>query len=143
MKPGNILLGRDGDGDRVYLTDFGVTKQRTAGVDLTRTGMAVGTADFMSPEQARGGDVDGRADVYSLGCVLFRALTGEVVFDRDSDLDKLWAHVHEPPPALLDVRPELPHALGEAVAHALAKEPDERPQTGADLAREAQAAVSG
>ena len=105
--------------------------------------MAVGTADFMAPEQARGGDVDGRADVYSLGCVLFRALTGEVVFDRDSDLDKLWAHVHEPPPALLDVRPELPPALGEAVAHALAKEPDERPQTAAELAREAQAALSG
>jgi CheY-like chemotaxis protein len=143
VKPGNILLGRDGDSERVYLTDFGVTKQRAAGVDLTRTGMAVGTADFMSPEQARGGDVDGRADVYSLGCVLFRTLTGEVVFDRDSDLDKLWAHVHEPPPVLLDVRPELPPGLGEAVAHALAKEPGERPSTAGELAREAHAALRG
>ena len=141
VKPGNILIERDGVGERVFLTDFGVTKQRTAGDELTRTGMAVGTADFMSPEQARGADVDGRADVYALGCVLFRALTGEVVFDRDSDLDKLWAHVHEPPPALLEVRPELPAALGDTVAHALAKEPDARPQTAGELADEARAAI--
>ena len=143
VKPGNILLGNPGAGERAYLTDFGVTKQRAAGVDLTRTGVAVGTADYMAPEQARGGHVDGRADVYSLGCVLFRAPTGEVVFDRDSDLDKLWAHVHEPPPGLLDVRAELPPGLGEAVAHALAKEPDERPRTAGELAREARAAVGG
>ena len=141
VKPGNILIERDGVGERVFLTDFGVTKQRAAGDELTRTGMAVGTADFMSPEQARGGDVDGRADVYALGCVLFRALTGAVVFDRDSDLDKLWAHVHEPPPALLELRPELPAALGDTVAHALAKEPDSRPRTAGELADEARAAI--
>jgi len=143
VKPGNILLRRDGAGEHAYLTDFGVTKQRAAGAELTRTGMAVGTADFMAPEQARGGEVDGRADVYSLGCVLFRTLTGAVVFDRDSDLDKLWAHVHEPPPALLDVRPGLPPALGDAVAHALAKEPAARPRTAGELAQEARAAVGG
>ncbi len=142
VKPGNILIGSDHAGDHVYLTDFGVTKQRAAGPDLTRTGMAVGTADYMAPEQARGGAVDGRADVYSLGCVLFRALTGEVVFDRDSDLDKLWAHVHEPPPPLLEVRPELPAALGVAVARALAKEPGQRPETAGELAREARAALT-
>jgi CheY-like chemotaxis protein len=143
VKPGNILVGSGDGGERAYLTDFGVTKQRAAGAELTRTGMAVGTADYMAPEQARGGEVDGRADVYSLGCVLFRALTGEVVFDRDSDLDKLWAHVHEPPPALLDVRPELPAELGDAVAHALAKDPAERPRTAGELSREAAAAVGG
>ena len=143
VKPGNILIGSHEGAERAFLTDFGVTKQRTAAEDLTRTGMAVGTADFMSPEQARGGDVDGRADVYSLGCVLFRALSGQVVFDRDSDLDKLWAHVHEPPPALLDVRPELPEALGAAVARALAKDPDARPQTAGELAAEAYAALPG
>ena len=141
VKPGNILIGEHESGERAYLTDFGVTKQRAGGADLTRTGMAVGTADYMAPEQARGGAVDGRADVYSLGCVLFRALTGEVVFDRDSDLDKLWAHVHDPAPALLDVRPELPAALGAAVAHALEKEPGERPQTAGELAREARTAL--
>jgi serine/threonine-protein kinase len=141
VKPGNILIGDSGAGERAYLTDFGVTKQRAAGADLTRTGMAVGTADYMAPEQARGGDIDGRADVYSLGCVLFRALTGEVVFDRDSDLDKLWAHVHDPPPALLEVRPDLPPALGDVVASALAKEPGERPRTAGGWARAAQAAL--
>jgi DNA-binding NarL/FixJ family response regulator len=141
VKPGNILIERDGGAERVFLTDFGITKRHTAGDELTRTGIAVGTADFMSPEQARGGDVDGRADVYALGCVLFRALTGEVVFDRDSDLDKLWAHVHEPPPALLEVRPELPAALGDTVGHALAKDPGARPQTAGELADEARAAI--
>ena len=73
--------------------------------------------------------------------MLFRALTGAVVFDRDSDLDKLWAHVHESPPALLEVRPELPPALGAAVARALAKQPDARPRTAGELADEARAAV--
>ena len=108
VKPGNILIERDGAASaRTSPTSASPSSARPA-TELTRTGMAVGTADYMAPEQARGGDVDGRADVYALGCVLFRALTGEVVFDRDSDLDKLWAHVHEPPPALLDVRPELP-----------------------------------
>jgi serine/threonine protein kinase/CheY-like chemotaxis protein len=143
VKPGNILIERDSGGERVFLTDFGVTKQRAAGDDLTRTGMAVGTADFMSPEQARGGDIDGRADVYALGCVLFRALTGEVVFERDSDLDKLWAHVHEPPRALLEVRPELPAGLGDAVARVLAKEPDARPQTAGEFAAQAHSALRG
>jgi serine/threonine protein kinase len=143
VKPGNILIGTGDGGERAYLADFGTTKQRAPGPELTRTGTAVGTADYMAPEQARGGDVDGRADVYSLGCVLFRALTGEVVFDRDSDLDKLWAHVHEPPPDLLDVRPELPAGLGAAVAHALAKEPTDRPSTATELAAEARAAVGG
>ena len=143
VKPGNILISGDDGGERAYLTDFGVTKQRTGGPELTRTGMAVGTADYMAPEQARGGDVDGRADVYSLGCVLFRALTGEVVFDRDSDLDKLWAHVHEPPPALLDVRPDLPAALGDAVARALAKEAADRPHTASELAWDARSSLRG
>jgi CheY-like chemotaxis protein len=142
VKPGNILIGEESR-EHAYLTDFGVTKQRAAAAELTRTGMAVGTADYMAPEQARGGEVDGRADVYSLACVLFRTLTGEVVFDRDSDLDKLWAHVHEPPPALGDVRPELPEALGRAVGHALAKDPDERPTTAGALAREALDALDG
>ena len=143
VKPGNILIGTGDGSERAYLTDFGVTKQRAAGPELTRTGMAVGTADYMAPEQARGGDVDGRADVYSLGCVLFRALTGEVVFDRDSDLDKLWAHVHEPPPALLDVRPDLLAALGVAVGRALAKNRADRPQTAGELAREARSSLGG
>jgi serine/threonine protein kinase len=103
----------------------------------------MGTADYMSPEQARGADVDGRADIYALGCVLFKTLTGVVPFDRGSDLEKMWAHVNDDPPSLLDARPELPKALDEAVRHAMAKDRDDRPDTAQEFAREALAAVHG
>ena len=81
---------------------------RVGTANLTQTGFAVGTADYMAPEQAQGVDVDSRADIYALGCILYRALTGAVLYEKDSDVDKLWAHIHEPPPALLDLRPERP-----------------------------------
>ena len=80
VKPGNILLTRDRrtSADHAYLSDFGVTKRMHTGAGLTRTGQFVGTVDYVSPEQIRNDEVDGRADVYSLGCVLFRCVTGEV-----------------------------------------------------------------
>jgi CheY-like chemotaxis protein len=142
VKPANVLLAvRDGD-EHAYLTDFGITMERAGTTNLTKTGFAVGTADYMSPEQARGADVDPRADIYALGCVLYRALTGAVVYDKDSDVEKMWAHIHEPPPDLLDVRPELPASLGDAVERALAKLPDDRQQTAGELAHEVLAAVA-
>jgi DNA-binding NarL/FixJ family response regulator/predicted Ser/Thr protein kinase len=139
VKPANVLIGRD---ERAFLTDFGVCKSRANPSELTGTGLAVGSADYMAPEQAHGIEVDGRADVYSLGCVLYQALTGAVPYDRDSDLDKLWAHVHEPPPALLEVRPDLPERLGEVLSRSMAKDPGERQATAGELGREALAAVS-
>jgi DNA-binding NarL/FixJ family response regulator len=142
VKPANILIAAREGGEHAFLTDFGITMERAGASDLTKTGFAVGTADYMSPEQARGVAVDARADIYALGCVLYRALTGNVVYDRDSDVDKLWAHIHEPPPDLLDLRPELPAALGDAVERALAKLPDDRQQTAAELAHEVLAAVA-
>jgi DNA-binding NarL/FixJ family response regulator len=142
VKPGNVLLANRAGDDWAFLTDFGVTKERSVESGLTKTGFAVGTADYMAPEQARGAEVDGRADIYALGCVLFRALTGSVVYDRDSDVDKMWAHVHDPPPALLELRPDLPRALGPVLDRALAKDPDDRQASAAQLAREAQAALS-
>ena len=96
----------------------------------------------MSPEQARGTAVDGRADVYALGCVLYRALAGSVVYDRDSDVEKMWAHINEPPPTLLAVRPDLPGSLADAVERALSKAPGDRQQTAEELAHEALAAVT-
>jgi DNA-binding NarL/FixJ family response regulator len=141
VKPANVLLGRRGAEEHAFLTDFGVTIDRSSAAHLTATGFAVGTADYMAPEQARGGEVDGRADVYALGCVLFRALTGTVVYERTSQIDTLWAHVHEPPPSLGDVAPELPRALGVVLARALAKDPDERQQSASTFADEALAAV--
>jgi DNA-binding NarL/FixJ family response regulator len=142
VKPGNILIAtRDGD-EHAFLTDFGITMDRVATTSLTKTGFAVGTADYMAPEQAQGVDVDSRADIYALGCILYRALAGSVVYEKDSDVEKLWAHIHEPPPALLGVRPELPPSLGEAVERALAKAPLDRQQTARELARDALAAVA-
>jgi CheY-like chemotaxis protein len=142
VKPANVLVATRAGREHAFLTDFGISRDRTAATDLTQTGFAVGTADYMSPEQARGTAIDGRADVYALGCVLYRALAGSVVYDKDSDVEKMWAHINEPPPALLDVRPELPRSLADAVERALAKAPGDRQQTAEELARETLAAVA-
>jgi serine/threonine protein kinase len=142
VKPANVLLAtRDGT-ERAFLTDFGVTKERAAQTGLTKTGFAVGTADYMAPEQARGADVDGRADIYALGCVLFRALTGTVVYERDSDVEKMWAHIHDPPPQLLDLCPGLPPALSDVIDRALAKRPEDRQQSAAEFGEQALASIS-
>jgi DNA-binding NarL/FixJ family response regulator len=140
VKPANVLLAVRSGRERAFLTDFGITK-RADDEPLTRTGIAVGTVDYIAPEQARGGDVDGRTDVYSLGCVLFEALTGQLVFGRDSDLEKVWAHVHDPPPKLLSVRPDLPQGLEDVLKRALAKDRADRPPTAGELARAAAAAL--
>ena len=103
VKPGNVLVTERDGVERAFLSDFGLTKERAAPSELTGTGLAIGTADYIAPEQARGAELDGRADVYALGCVLFQALTGAVPYELDSDVEKLWAHIHRPPPALLDV----------------------------------------
>ena len=136
VKPENILVLERPPAEQAFLTDFGITKRATD-EPLTRTGRLVGTVDYSAPEQVQGGDVDARADVYSLGCVLFHMLSGNVLFDRPSDLDKLWAHVHEPPPKLLSLRPDLPAPLGEAVDRALSKDREDRQQSAGELAREA------
>jgi DNA-binding NarL/FixJ family response regulator len=141
VKPANVLIGSHEGREHAYLTDFGVCRQRTVASELTGTGLAIGSADYMAPEQAQGADVDARADIYSLGCVLFQALTGTVPFDRDSDLDKLWAHAHEPPPALREHRPDLPEALGDVLARSMAKDPAERQPSAGALGRQALAAA--
>ena len=140
VKPANILIAVRSGRDRASLTDFGITK-RAVDEPLTRTGIAVGTVDYIAPEQAHAGYVDARADVYSLGCVLFQTLTGKLVFDRDSDLEKVWAHVHDPPPKLLSVRSDLPQGLDDVLKRALAKDPIERPESAGEFARAASAAL--
>ncbi|HEX5858967.1 MAG TPA: serine/threonine protein kinase, partial [Microbacterium sp.] len=84
----------------------------------------------------------GRADTYALACVLYQCLSGAVPYERDSDLDKAWAHVHQPPPSLTDVRPDLPAELGRVLACAMAKHPLERPPTTGQFARDALAALA-
>jgi serine/threonine-protein kinase len=144
VKPANVLIEERDGREHAYLTDFGLTKAvgSTAG-GLTATGQFVGTVDFIAPEQVMGRRVDARADVYSLGCVLFTVLTGRVPFERDSEVSKIFAHVNDPPPSLLDASPEAPAELDEVVHRALEKDPDARFRSAGDLARAALAAAEG
>jgi serine/threonine protein kinase len=96
----------------------------------------------MAPEQAQVAVLDARTDVYGLGCVLFHALTGSVPFIRGTDLQRMWAHVHESPPAPSSIEPRLPRALDDVVGRALAKDPADRQQSAGALAREARAALA-
>src|SRR5439155_18172302 len=111
VKPGNILLARDGEKDRAYVCDFGLARHVSSVSSLTGERGFVGTIDYVPPEQIEGGRIDRRADVYSLGCVLFECLAGERPFERDSELSVVFAHLNEPPPRLSEVRPELPEAF--------------------------------
>jgi DNA-binding NarL/FixJ family response regulator len=143
VKPANVLIAGRAGRDWAYLTDFGVTKDRaTSDTALTGTGIAIGSVDYMAPEQAQVTDVDARADVYALGCILFHAVTGSVPFIRGNDLQRMWAHVHEPPPAPSSVDSRLAPALDEVVLRALAKDPAERYQSAGELGRAAVAALA-
>jgi DNA-binding NarL/FixJ family response regulator len=139
VKPGNVLLSTGHpDHEHAFLTDFGITR-RGDEEPLTRTGVALGSVDYMAPEQAHGADVDARTDIYSLGCVLYEMLTGRVVFERDGDLEKLWAHVHDRPPRL--PQRDIPPGLQDVLDRALAKVPRDRQQSAAELANEVAATL--
>ena len=119
VKPGNILIAEGTDSDRpehAYLTDFGLTKKSLSLTGFTSVGQFVGTLDYVAPEQISGRPVDGRCDVYSLACVLFEMLTGAPPFRRDDDMALLWAHQYDPPPALTELRPDLPEAVDAVFA---------------------------
>jgi hypothetical protein len=142
VKPANILVSGEGDTEHVFLTDFGLTKRLGSAGDLTRTGGWVGTPDYVAPEQIQGHHVDRRADVYSLGCVLFEMLTGHVAYPKDSDMAKLWAHVTDPPPLPRTERPDLVEDFDRIVAKATAKDPDDRYSTAGELAAAVRAGVT-
>jgi YVTN family beta-propeller protein len=144
VKPGNVLLAVEGGSvAHAYLADFGLTKRVGGPRGLTVSGQVLGTIDYVAPEQVEGGAVNGLADQYSLGCVLFECLTGVVPFRRASELAVLWAHVHDPPPRLGEYRRDLPAALDEVIGRALAKDPGDRyPSCGA-LVAGAQGALAG
>jgi len=126
VKPGNVLL----DSRRAYLSDFGLTKRITSGSALTRSGDVLGTIDFLAPEQVEGlPNLDGRTDVYALGCVMYSCLAGSPPYQRDSDMAVLYAHVRDRPPSIAQLRPELPAGLDAVMARAMAKKPRDRYRT--------------
>ena len=142
VKPANVLISRHGGSEHVYLTDFGVTKRRASTHSVTDTGEFVGTLDYVAPEQLRGEAVDGRADIYSLGGVLYHCLTGEVPFPGEDELATMWAHASDPPPVASDVVPEVPSALSEVVLRAMAKAPEDRFASAGELGRAAVVAAA-
>ncbi len=145
VKPANFLLSNvDGDDDeRVLLTDFGVAKSTEDKQDLTATGSFMATVAFAPPEQLSGGPLDHRADIYSLGCALYKLLTGQNPYPSHMPAVVMMGHLHEPPPRPSDVQPSLPRAIDAVIAKALAKHPDDRFSTCRDLAAAAADALSG
>lgn len=141
VKPANVLL--DVGGKRAFLTDFGLTVEAEGRQGLTRTGIWVGTPAYAAPEQLRGGGVDARTDVYSLGGVLYHCLTGQVPYPVARDLDAISAHLIDPPPRPSAVLPSLPRSLDRVIARAMSKDPAARFPSAGDLARAAVAAVDG
>jgi serine/threonine protein kinase len=143
VKPANILIERRPRGkEHAYLSDFGVAKQ-ALGRGLTSTGEFVGTIEYVAPEQIEGKTIDGRADVYALGCILFQCLAGAPPYDRDSTVGLMYAHLQEPPPLLSEKKPELPQAFDDVIRRALAKSPGDRYPTAGALISAAQAAAEG
>lgn len=137
VKPANILVLQMAAGLHAYLTDFGITRPfvhlRNAD-GLTESGYVVGTPGFLSPEQIEGRDIDGRADLYALGCVLFETLTGKPPFQRATNVATLLAHTTAPRPLVSETNPNVGTAFDEVVRKALAIDPAGRYADGASLA---------
>jgi tRNA A-37 threonylcarbamoyl transferase component Bud32 len=143
VKPGNILVTGEPGSEHAYLCDFGLARHVSSVRSLTGDRGFVGTIDYVPPEQIEGGHIDGRADVYSLGSVLYECLAGARPFDRESELSVVFAHLNEPPPQITDVRPDLPDAFDDVFATALAKAPENRYATCGELVEAALAALQG
>jgi serine/threonine-protein kinase len=132
VKPVNVLMDRSG---RPILSDFGIAKVLASSHEqLTRPGAGVGTPEYMSPEQCMGGQVDGRADIYALGVMLFEALTGRTPFIGDNYPALAHSHLYEPPPPPSRFNPTLPAPVERVILTALMKDPAQRYQRASELA---------
>jgi serine/threonine-protein kinase len=131
LKPHNILLDEDGS---AYLSDFGLAKHAEASV-LTKPGQALGSMDYMAPEQIRGEDVGPPTDVYGFACVIFECVAGTPPFAGEQGMKVLHAHLGAEPSDPTAGREDVPAELGFAITRALAKDPSERPQTATAFAR--------
>ncbi len=140
LKPSNIMIDREGN---AFVTDFGIARAADGGEDLTGTGVLIGTPAYMAPEQAQGKtDVDGRADLYALGAIVFEMLTGAPPFEHDNNLGVLMAHLKEPVPSASGRNPRVPAAADEVIRRAMAKDPAGRYPTADELVAELAAALS-
>ncbi|HRP09140.1 MAG TPA: serine/threonine-protein kinase, partial [Gemmatimonadales bacterium] len=129
IKPANLMLGPDGN---IKVMDFGIA--RMAGQSRhTRMGSTVGTPHYMAPEQLRGEEVDGRADLYSLGAVLFELISGKVPFEADSDYQLMMKQLHDPPPRLSDSVPGVPVSVDRLIRRSLSKDRSDRHASAAEL----------
>jgi CheY-like chemotaxis protein/predicted Ser/Thr protein kinase len=138
VKPANVLI----EGRTAFLTDFGLTKRLDgAQSQLTRAGDVVGTIHYVAPEQIEGRRVSARSDVYSLGCLLYHCLSGQVPFALETDVAVIYAHLSEEPPKLSELRPELPEGLDAVMAKALDKSPDRRFPSCGDMISAARAVI--
>jgi hypothetical protein len=139
VKPANILIEANG---HVYLTDFGIAKHTRTRGGLTKTGSFLGTLDYAAPEQIEGKQVDGRVDVYALGCVLYQCLTGAAPYDKESEVQLIYAHLLERATPVTKRHPGLPPALDAVLDKALAKARDARYATCRDLVSDLRSALS-
>lgn len=148
VKPANILVGIDeSDGARpiesVKLADFGIAKAAGESTSLTSTGMTVGTMQYISPEAIEGEEVDNRSDLYSLGCTAFHLLTSQPPYAGTTIASIMKAHLSQDPPRISEVAPNLPAAMDQVFARALAKEPGDRYQSCAEFVTALQDAAGG
>jgi DNA-binding beta-propeller fold protein YncE len=138
VKPSNVLLDQD---EHVYVADLGLTRRLEEQGPRAGEERSVGTPAYLAPEQIEGHPVDGRADIYSLGCLLYECLAGEPPFAADSRLAVAWAHLEEEPPNASGSNPDLPEAIDAVIRKAIAKAPEERYPTSAALIAQAEAAL--
>src|SRR4051812_7239638 len=136
VKPQNVLLNGDGS---AKVTDFGIARSLDVQHGMTQTGTVLGTSDYIAPEQAQGQSVGERTDVYSLGVVLYELVTGELPFRGDNFVAIAMKHINELPPRASASRPDVPQRLDDAIAIALAKDPNARFARMDDFRRELQA----
>ena len=145
LKPANVFVLQKNGGPHAKLVDFGMARREKLndGEQRTRYGTIVGTALYMSPEQGRGGEIDGRSDIYSLGCMLFQLATGQLPYNAAHPIEVILAHTNAPIPSPRNIDPSVSASLEAIITRCLAKKPEDRWQSMDDLGRAIAASLQG